>query len=255
MLVDARFGKASHKVVVEEFLKGIELSVFILTDGINYKILPEAKDYKRIGEGDTGLNTGGMGSISPVPFADKTFMDKVESRIIRPTVEGLLADNIDYRGFIFFGLMNVGGDPYLIEYNCRLGDPETESVIPRLKNDLVHLLLSTARQHLDKETIAVDPQYAATVMLVSKGYPGFYEKGKIITGEKSITGSFIFHAGTKMRPDTMQALTNGGRVLAVTNLADTLQEALSGSYENIKKIEFEGKYFRRDIGFDLDQTF
>ena len=250
LLLDERFGEASRKVVVEEFLHGIELSVFILTDGINYKILPEAKDYKKIGEGDTGLNTGGMGSVSPVHFADGAFLEKVESRIIHRTISGLKTEHIDYRGFIFFGLMNVQGDPYLIEYNCRLGDPETESVVPRLRNDLVKLLLAVARQQLGNESIITDPRHAATIMMVSKGYPGSYEKGKSLTMEE-ITGSLVFHAGTRINDQNGRTETNGGRVIALTSLGETLHEALSKSYENTDKIEFEGKYFRRDIGFDL----
>lgn len=251
MLQDSKFGAASQKVVIEEFLHGIELSVFILTDGRNYVILPEAKDYKKIGEGDTGPNTGGMGSVSPVPFADAGFMRKVKQKVIMPTINGLLADGIDYKGFIFFGLINVDGEPYVIEYNCRLGDPETESVIPRLQNDLVHLFTAVARQTLDQETVSADPRYAASVMLVSDGYPGEYVKGKPITGMESATGSIVFHAGTVYDAETGQVTTAGGRVMAVTSLGATMKEALACSYESCTKIQFDGKNFRRDIGFDL----
>ncbi len=251
MVTTSRFGDAAQKVVVEEFLNGIELSVFVLTDGLTYKILPEAKDYKKIGESDTGLNTGGMGSVSPVPFADHRFMEKVESRIIQPTIRGLQADQIDYRGFIFFGLMNVDGEPFVIEYNCRLGDPESESIIPRVQNDLITLLLAVARQQLKDEIISTDPRPVATVMLVSKGYPGDYEKGKIISGDSQVTGSMLFHAGTTTHPETGHTITNGGRVMAITTIADSLPEALLKSYENAEKINFEGKYLRKDIGFDV----
>jgi len=251
MLTTSRFGDAAKKVVVEEFLHGTELSVFVLTDGITYKILPEAKDYKKIGPSDTGLNTGGMGSFSPVPFADNLFMKKVESRIIQPTIHGLQAEQIDYQGFIFFGLINVGGEPFVIEYNCRLGDPETESVIPRVQNDFVALLLATAQRQLKNETIYTDPRPVATVMLVSKGYPEKYEKGKIISGESQVTGSFLFHAGTTTHPETGHTLTNGGRVMAITTIANSLREALEISYKNAGKITFEGKYLRKDIGFDV----
>jgi phosphoribosylamine---glycine ligase len=251
MLRDSRFGAASQKVVVEEFLAGIELSVFILTDGKNYVILPEAKDYKKIGEGDTGLNTGGMGSVSPVPFADPSFMQKVEQLVIRPTMHGLMAEGIEYKGFLFFGLINVNGHPYVIEYNCRLGDPETESVIPRITNDLVKLLKAVANQSLLNEPIMVDQRYAATVMLVADGYPGNYEKGKVVTCDKKVTGSLVFHAGTLADPDNDSVLTNGGRVMAVTSFGNTLEEALTTSYNNIEKINFDGKKFRHDIGFDL----
>jgi phosphoribosylamine--glycine ligase len=251
MLEEERFGAASAKVVIEEFLSGIELSVFILTDGKNYKLLPEAKDYKRIGEGDSGPNTGGMGSVSPVSFADPAFMKKVEDQVIRPTIEGLLAEGIEYKGFIFFGLIKVSNEPFVIEYNCRMGDPETESVIPRLQNDLVQLLQSVARQSLDAETIMVDPQVTATIMLVSSGYPDTYEKGKIITGQEQITGSLIFHAGTTIKPVTGETVSNGGRVIAVTSFGKTMEEALAKSYENAAKIQYDGKRFRTDIGFDL----
>jgi phosphoribosylamine---glycine ligase len=251
MLVESKFGPASGRVVIEEFLKGIELSVFILTDGLTYKILPEAKDYKKIGEGDTGPNTGGMGSVSPVPFADETFMKKVEKRIIIPTMEGLKKENIDYRGFIFFGLMNVEGDPFVIEYNCRMGDPEAESVIPRIRNDLVDLFLAVSSQQLENVTITQDPRSAVTVMLVSKGYPDKYEKGKIISIRKKAGDSLIFHAGTKKDPGTGAVITNGGRVMAVTSFGDSMREALAISYRNAAGIEFEGKQCRTDIGFDL----
>jgi phosphoribosylamine---glycine ligase len=249
MLEEAKFGEASQKVVVEEFLSGIELSVFVLFDNFNYLVLPEAKDYKRIGEGDTGLNTGGMGSISPVPFADKAFMEKVEERIIIPTVEGLIEEEIDYRGFIFIGLMNVNGDPYVIEYNVRMGDPETESVIPRIENDLVDLLTAVADSRLSEKKILVDPRHAATVMLVAGGYPGDYEKGKTITQLENIEYTHVFHAGTKLVDGQVQS--NGGRVIAITSLDIDKQEALRRSNQYAEQIQFEGKYFRRDIGNDL----
>ena len=251
MLQDSRFGAASQKVVIEEFLDGIELSVFILTDGKSYLMLPEAKDYKKIGVGDTGPNTGGMGSISPVPFADDEFMRKIEQRIILPTMNGLLAEGIEYKGFLFFGLINVNGNPYLIEYNCRLGDPEAESVIPRLTNDLVRLFKAVADQSLHKETISIDPRVAVSVMLVATGYPGKYEKGKAISGEDQVTGSLVFHAGTALNPDTGMVISDGGRVMAVTSLGYTMQESLRKSYENVSKINFDGKNYRPDIGFDL----
>ena len=249
MLQDAKFGKASGKVVIEEFLSGIELSTFIITDGKNYQVFPEAKDYKKIGVGDTGPNTGGMGSISPVPFAQGEFLQRVEEQVVRPTLEGLNAEGIEYKGFIFFGLMNVEGIPYVIEYNCRLGDPETESVFPRIKSDFVELCKAVADGTLDNMKIELDPRYAATVMMVSEGYPGAYEKGKEITGLDQITESIIFHAGTKAEDDRI--VTNGGRVLAVTSFGETMQEALKKSYESAEKIQFEGKYYRQDIGFDL----
>jgi phosphoribosylamine--glycine ligase len=251
MIRDAKFGSASSKVVIEEFLSGIECSSFILTDGRSYLVLPEAKDYKKIGEGDTGPNTGGMGSVSPVSFADKAFLRKVEERIIKPTVEGLKKEGLDYSGFIFFGLMNVQGDPFVIEYNCRLGDPETESVIPRIRNDFLELMKATAERRLHEINIQTDPRVCTTVMLVSKGYPDKYEKGKLINFESAIEGSTIFHAGTITRPGHDEILTNGGRVIAVTSLGDTMKEALALTYQNAEKIQFEGKYFRRDIGFDL----
>ena len=249
MLRDERFGAASARVVIEEFLDGIELSAFAITDGISYKILPEAKDYKKIGEGDTGPNTGGMGSVSPVPFADKAFMDKVETEVIKRTMDGIKAEGINYVGFLFFGLMNVKGNPYVIEYNCRLGDPESESVVPRISSDLVGILEAVASRSLESVNIEVDPRFAATVMLVSKGYPGEYEKNKLITGEQTVTDSLVFHAGTRLDGDLV--VSNGGRVMAVTTFGDTMQEALAGSYRNALKINFEGRYFRKDIGFDL----
>ncbi len=244
------FGKSSATVVIEEFLSGIECSVFVLTDGNGgYRILPVAKDYKRIGEGDTGLNTGGMGAVSPVPFADKTFMDKVESRIIRPTIEGLKADGIDYRGFIFLGLINVGGEPMVIEYNVRMGDPETEVVMPRLKSDLVDLLAAAAAGDLADTPAEQDERTAVTVMAVSGGYPGSYKKGIAITGNLNPEESVLFHAGTAMDGDRL--VTSGGRVIAATSLGSSIAEALAKSYRSIEGIEFDGKYFRRDIGKDL----
>ncbi|WP_099365094.1 phosphoribosylamine--glycine ligase [Sphingobacterium sp. 1.A.4] len=249
MIADAKFGDASSVVVVEEFLKGIELSVFVLTDGENYKVLPSAKDYKRIGEGDTGLNTGGMGSVSPVPFADQSFLDKVEERIIKPTVEGLKKDNIPYKGFIFIGLMNVDGEPYVIEYNVRMGDPETESVLVRIESDLVDLLEGVAKGDLDKRNYTVTPKTAATVMIVSGGYPGAYETGKVITNMENVKESIVFHAGTKQEGGDV--LTAGGRVLAVTALEDDLFSALQQATADAGRIFFQGKYFRTDIGFDL----
>lgn len=250
MLLSEKFGKASQKIVIEQFLKGIELSVFILTDGKNYLILPSAKDYKRIGEKDTGLNTGGMGSVSPVPFADKTFMDKVEKRIIIPTVEGLHKENIIYKGFIFIGLMNVDGNPYVIEYNVRLGDPETESVLPRIENDLIDLFVHVENQTLNEIQININPKAAATIMLVSKGYPESYEKGKIISNFDKVNNSIVFHAGTKYNNQN-QVISNGGRVIAITSLGNTLEEALAVSNQNAKLIEFENKYYRTDIGRDV----
>jgi phosphoribosylamine---glycine ligase len=249
MLTNARFGAASEKVVIEEFLNGIELSVFVLTDGDSYVILPEAKDYKRIGENDSGPNTGGMGAVSPVPFADRPFMSKVEERIIRPTVEGLKKENIFYRGFVFIGLMKVGEDPFVIEYNVRMGDPETEVVFPRIKSDIVELLSSVASGKLNNKKIEVDERTAVTVMLVSKGYPGDYEKGKSITIGSRLTDSMIFHAGTASRNGRL--LTNGGRVLSVTSFGKNIKEASEKSYRQIEEIDFENKFFRRDIGQDL----
>ena len=249
MLEDAKFGEASNMVVVEEFLKGIELSVFVLTDGENYKILPEAKDYKRIGEGDTGLNTGGMGSISPVPFANAEFMQKVEERIIIPTINGLKDDGIAYKGFIFIGLMNVNGDPYTIEYNVRMGDPETESILPRIKNDIVELFLAVAEGNLDEKELVISPKIAATIMLVAGGYPCEYPKGKIISGIENVRNSQVFHAGTEM--DNSQVKTSGGRVLAITSLQDTLFDAVQSAIADAGRIYYDGRYFRNDIGLDL----
>jgi len=249
MIDNAKFGDASSKVVIEEFLDGIEVSVFVLTDGKNYVLLPEAKDYKRIGEGDTGKNTGGMGSISPVPFADEGFMQKVKDRIIQPTIDGLQNDNILYQGFIFFGLINVGGDPFVIEYNCRMGDPESEAVIPRIKTDLLQLLKAVKNQELSQQTIKFDQRHAASVFLVSGGYPDTYEKGKVITGIEKVSGSTVFHAGTKILED--DTITSGGRVLAITSLANSMQEALEKSYQNVKLVNFDKKNFRSDLGRDL----
>jgi phosphoribosylamine--glycine ligase len=248
-MLHGKFGAASKKVVVEEYLSGIELSVFVLTDGEGYVILPSAKDYKRIGEGDTGLNTGGMGAVSPVPFADEAFMKKVEERIVKPTIQGLKDEGIDFMGFIFLGLMNKGGDPYVIEYNVRMGDPESEVVLPRIKTDFVEILKATAERRLTDLQVAFDDSTVTTVMLVSGGYPGAYEKGKEITGLDKVTGSVVFHAGTKEADG--KVLTNGGRVLAVSSFGKDMKEALQQSYENADNIHFEGKYFRRDIGFDL----
>ncbi|MBV8255198.1 MAG: phosphoribosylamine--glycine ligase [Chitinophaga sp.] len=250
MIKAAKFGDASRKVVIEQFLTGIELSVFVLTDGHTYKILPEAKDYKRIGEGDKGLNTGGMGAVSPVPFADAAFMKLVEDKVIRPTVDGLSKEGIIYPGFIFFGLINVAGEPFVIEYNCRMGDPETEVVMPRLQNDLLELFTAVSAGNLSAQTIYTDQRAAATVMLVSKGYPEAYEKNKVITSIPQPThDQIVFHAGT--RQDGASVLTNGGRVLAVTSLATTLSLALAHSVQTANQIEFEGKNFRRDIGYEF----
>jgi len=249
MLTNQKFGEASSTVVIEEFLDGIELSVFVLTDGKSYKILPSAKDYKRIGEGDKGLNTGGMGAISPVPFASEDFLSKVEERIVIPTINGLQKDGIDYRGFIFIGLMNVDGNPQVIEYNVRMGDPETEAVLPRIDSDLLDLFEGVANQTLDKKSFSINPKTAATVMLVSGGYPEAYENGKEMTGIEKVTESIVFHAGTTIQEN--KTLTNGGRVMAITSFGDTIDEALKKSYASIENIHFENMNFRKDIGFDL----
>ena len=249
MLLHSKFGNASSKVVIEEFLDGIELSCFVLTDGKNYKILPTAKDYKRIGEGDTGLNTGGMAAVSPVPFVDEVLMEKIETRIVKPTIEGFQKDNIEYKGFVFIGLIKVGDDPFVIEYNVRMGDPETEVVIPRLASDLVALFTAVARQELDQFSLQIDSRSAATIMLVSGGYPEEYDKGKAIFGLNNVTDAIVFHAGTKQ--ENNKIITSGGRVLAVTSYGDTFQDAIKKSYQNIEKISFDKMYFRKDIGFDL----
>ena len=249
MLTESKFGAASDKVVIEEFLDGIELSVFVLTDGKDYKVLPSAKDYKRIGEGDKGLNTGGMGAISPVPFADKFFLEKVEDRIIKPTIEGLKAEEIDYKGFIFIGLMNVNGDPFVIEYNVRMGDPETEVVIPRIKSDLLNLFKGIADGTFSEKDFYVDEDYAATVMLVSGGYPEAYQKGKVISGLENVENSIVFHAGTTDKEE--EIVTNGGRVLAITSFGRDIEDATTKSFANAQTIDFEGKYYRKDIGKDL----
>lgn len=250
MLTHQKFGSASETVVIEEFLDGIELSVFALTDGKNYKILPTAKDYKRIGEGDTGLNTGGMGAISPVPFADAEFMNKVEERIIKPTVEGLSKENIDYKGFIFFGLIKVNDQPYVIEYNVRMGDPEAEVVLPRIKNDLADVFLKVSEQQLDQVNLEIDSRSAATVMLVSGGYPEDFEKGKEITGlDQSAENVIIFHGGTRL--ENGKTVTNGGRVIAITGLGEDIKKALTAAYSQAEKINFDKKYYRKDLGEDL----
>ena len=249
MLVHQKFGNASSKVVIEEFLDGIELSCFVLTDGKNYKILPTAKDYKRIGEGDTGLNTGGMGAVSPVPFADAVLMEKIETRIVKPTIEGLQKDGIEYKGFVFIGLINVKGEPMVIEYNVRMGDPETEVVMPRIKSDLVELFLAVANEKLDEVLLEIDSRSATTIMVVSGGYPEDFEKGKKITGIENVLDSIVFHAGTKL--DNVNIVSNGGRVLAVTSYGNDFQEAIKKSYQNIGKLHFDKMYYRKDIGFDL----
>ena len=249
MLVNEKFGEASSKVVIEEFLDGIELSCFVLTDGKNYKILPTAKDYKRIGEGDTGLNTGGMGAVSPVPFADAVLLEKIETRIVKPTIDGLQKDGITYKGFVFIGLINVNGEPIVIEYNVRMGDPETEVVIPRLKSDLVELFLAVANEKLDEVSLEIDSRSATTIMVVSGGYPEDFEKGKVISGIENVEDSIVFHAGTKIENGLV--VSNGGRVLAVTSYGNDFQEAIKKSYQNIEKLHFDTMYFRKDIGFDL----
>jgi len=249
MVADLKFGTASSTVVIEEFLDGIELSVFVLTDGDSYKILPSAKDYKRIGEGNTGLNTGGMGAISPVPFADRFYIEKIEREIIKPTVEGLRKDNIEYKGFIFIGLINLKGEPKVIEYNVRMGDPETEVVIPRIKSDLLNLLKGIGDGTFSEKDLEITEEVATTVMLVSGGYPEAYKKGKEITGIEKVSDSIVFHAGTKKEREVVK--TNGGRVIALTSFGENMNDALKKSFDSAEKIAFEGKYFRRDIGFDL----
>jgi len=249
MVSNQKFGEASLTVVIEEFLKGIELSVFVLTDGKNYKILPSAKDYKRIGEGDVGLNTGGMGAISPVPFADDTFLDKVEELVVKPTIAGLQKEGIDYRGFIFIGLMNDNGNPSVVEYNVRMGDPETEVVLPRIKSDLFELFDGVANQTLNEKSFSVTKQTATTVMLVSGGYPEAYQKNKEISGLENVVNSTVFHAGTSL--DNNKVVTSGGRVMAITSFGDSIQEALDKSYDSIEKISFDDMNYRKDIGFDL----
>ncbi|MFT5751106.1 MAG: phosphoribosylamine--glycine ligase [Flavobacteriales bacterium] len=248
-MLGGKFGAASSTVVIEEFLDGIELSVFVLTDGKNYKLLPTAKDYKRIGEGDKGLNTGGMGAISPVPFADAALMEKIEERIVKPTVNGLAKENIEYKGFIFIGLIKVGDEPKVIEYNVRMGDPETEVVLPRIQSDLVQLFKAVDTQTLDAETLVLDPRSATTVMVVSGGYPEAYEKGKVITGIETIEDSLVFHAGTTHKEG--QVVTNGGRVIAVTSFHEDFKEAIKKSYQNVAKLDFDRMNYRTDIGFDL----
>jgi len=250
MLVDGKFGAAGHKVVIEQFLKGIELSVFVLTDGIHYKILPEAKDYKRVGENDTGLNTGGMGAVSPVVFADEAFLKKVEEKVVKPTLDGLQKEGIKYVGFIFIGLMNVKSEPYVIEYNVRMGDPETEVVLPRIQSDLVTLLTATAKGNLQDVPMTISPQVAVTTVVVSGGYPGDYEKGKVIANTDKAEDVVVFHAGTAFNGNT-EVVTNGGRVLVLTGIANSLENAVHKSQRAAQTIQFEGKYYRHDIGLDL----
>ncbi len=250
MIKEQKFGAASAKVVVEQFLKGIELSVFVVTDGKNYKVLPSAKDYKRIGEGDTGLNTGGMGAVSPVPFADNVFMQKVEERIIKPTINGLVKDGINYVGFVFIGLMSMDGEPYVIEYNSRMGDPETEVVLPRIESDFVELMLATGKGTLNEYDLKVSSQTAVTVMLVAEGYPGDYAKGKIMTGFDEVRDSLLFHAGTK-KSDNGDLVSNGGRLLAITSFGINVKEAVTKSLTNAEKIQYEGRYYRKDIGYEF----
>lgn len=249
IMLEGKFGTASQKVVIEEFLSGIECSVFVITDGENYKILPVAKDYKRIGEGDTGLNTGGMGAISPVSFADEAFMQKVEKKIIQPTIQGLYKEGIVYKGFIFWGLMKVDSEPYVIEYNVRLGDPETEAIMPRISSDVVDLLEGITYCNLNEKKLEIDPRFVATVILASGGYPEKYEKGKVITGLEKVKDSIVFHSGTAFKVGKI--VTNGGRVLAISSYGKTKEEALELSYRNAEKIQFENKYYRKDIGFDF----
>jgi len=249
LMLEGKFGESSTTVVIEEYLKGVEISVFALTDGKTYKILPEAKDYKRIGENDTGLNTGGMGAVSPVPFADKIFMNKVEERIIKPTINGLIKEDIEYKGFLYFGLINCGGNPYVIEYNVRMGDPEAEVIIPRMDCDLLDLFEGVAKNNLSEKQFAIDPRSVATVMLVSGGYPGFYDKGKEIFNLNKVKDSIIFHAGT--RQEESKIITNGGRVISISSYGRDFKEALNTSYKAAELIDFEKKYYRRDIGFDL----
>lgn len=251
MLNESKFGDASSKVVIEEFLDGIELSVFALTDGIHYKLLPKAKDYKRIGEGNTGLNTGGMGSISPVPFVNPVFLNKIEEKIVKPTIKGLQKEGIDYRGFIFFGLIKVGNEPYVIEYNCRMGDPEAESVIPRIKGDLLELFVAVGNQTLDKSEVKFDERHAATVMMVAGGYPEKYQKGNFISIPDNLSDCIIFHSGTTVDVETGRIKTSGGRVIAVCSYGRNMREALDNAYRNVDLIEFKNKYFRKDLGFDL----
>lgn len=251
MLGNAKFGAASERVVIENFLDGIELSVFALTDGKDYVLLPSAKDYKRIGEGDTGLNTGGMGAVSPVPFADKAFMQKVEDRIVKPTIDGFHREKMDYVGFVFIGLIKVGNDPFVIEYNVRMGDPETEAVMPRVKSDFLHLLKAAGEKKLAGQSLEMSPDFAATVMMVSKGYPENYEKGKLISGLENVNGDTLFHAGTKKTDN--QILTSGGRVLAATGMGNSISDALKNAYSMVDRINFDGKTYRKDIGKDLMQ--